>query len=93
MRNARARACIDLLMQSRALEVESLADPRCFGPRIGNEPFTEGFLLPRDMPKYDGSVNPEDWLIDYVTTVGIATGNRRVSVCYVPLMLLDSARI
>ena len=56
-------------------------------PRIRDEPFPKGFSLPRDTPKYNGSVKPEDWLIDYSTTVSIANGNMRVAVKYVPLML------
>ncbi|KAI4976047.1 hypothetical protein ZWY2020_049654 [Hordeum vulgare] len=34
---------------------------------------------------------PEDRLIDYTTVVGITTGNKRVAVRYVPLMLAGSA--
>src|ERR1041385_1195353 len=48
--------------------------------------------MPRDPPKYNGSVKPEDWLVDYMTAVGIAGGGRRVDVRYAPLMLQGSAR-
>ncbi|KAK1642782.1 hypothetical protein QYE76_060587 [Lolium multiflorum] len=65
--------------------------PKCFGPRILNEPMVDGFQLPRDTPKYDGTAKPEDWLLDY-STVGIAKGNKRWAVRYSPLMLLGSAR-
>ena len=61
--------------------------PPCFGLRIWDEPFPKGFTLPRDTPKYTGSVKPEDWLIDYSTAVSIANGKNRVAVKYVPLML------
>jgi hypothetical protein len=44
------------------------------------------------MPKHTGAVKPEDWLSDYVTTVDIAGGNKRIAVRYVPLMLTRSAR-
>ena len=57
------------------------------GPRIRDEPFPKGFTLPRDTPKYTGSVKPEDWLVDYSTAVNIANGNKRVAVKYVLLML------
>ena len=60
-----ARHRIDRL----ALEEEDDVGPPCFGPRIRDEPFPKGFSLPRDMPKYNGSVKPEDWLIDYSTAV------------------------
>ena len=54
--------------------------------------FPKGFTLPRDTPKYTGSVKLEDWLVDYSTTVNIANGNKRVTVKYVPLMLQGTAR-
>ena len=87
-----ARHRIDRLARSLALEEEDDVGPPCFGPRIRNEPFPKGFSLPRDTPKYNGSVKPEDWLIDYSTAVSIANGNRRVAVKYVPLMLQGMAR-
>ncbi|KAK1556108.1 hypothetical protein QYE76_037138, partial [Lolium multiflorum] len=77
--------------QSRIAEEEP-AGPKCFGPRILNEPMVDGFQLPRDTPKYDGTAKPEDWLLDYSTAVGIAKGNKRWAVRYSPLMLLGSAR-
>ncbi|MCY3297055.1 hypothetical protein ECD90_09085, partial [Acinetobacter pittii] len=65
--------------------------PTLLWPRIRDEPFPKGFSLPRDTPKYNGSVKPEDWLIDYSSAVSIANGNRRVAVKYVPLMLQGMA--
>ena len=53
-----ARHRIDRLARSLALEEEDDVGPPCFGPRIRNEPFPKGFSLPRDMPKYNGSVKP-----------------------------------
>ncbi|KAK1646457.1 hypothetical protein QYE76_064262 [Lolium multiflorum] len=46
-------------------------------------PMVDGFQLPRDTPKYDGTAKPEDWLLDY-STVGIAKGNKRWAVRYSP---------
>ena len=69
------------------MEEEDELGPPCFGPRIRDEPFPKGLTLPRDMPKYTGTVKPEDWLIDYSTVVNIANSNKRVAVRYVPLML------
>jgi hypothetical protein len=37
----------------------------------------DGFQLPRDTTKYDGTTKPKDWLLDYSTTVSIAKGNKR----------------
>ena len=66
--------------------------PSCFGPHIRDEPFPKGLSLPRDTPKYNGFMKPEDWLVDYSTAVSIANGNKRVAVKYVPLMLQGTAR-
>ena len=87
-----ARHRIDRLHRSLALEEEDELGPPCFGPRIRDEPFPKGFTLPRDTPKYTGSVKPEDWLVDYSTAVSIANGNKRFTVKYVPLMLQGTAR-
>ncbi|KAK1685229.1 hypothetical protein QYE76_046077 [Lolium multiflorum] len=87
-----ARDRLDRLVESRIAEEEAPACPKCFGPRIANEPMLDGFQLPRDTPKYDGTAKPEDWLQDYSTAVGISRGNKRWAVRYSPLMLVGSAR-
>ncbi|KAK1653227.1 hypothetical protein QYE76_071032 [Lolium multiflorum] len=74
---ADARDRLDRLIESRIAEEEAPACPKCFGPRIANEPVLDGFQLPRDTPKYDGTAKPEDWLLDYSTAVGISRGNKR----------------
>ncbi|KAK1606273.1 hypothetical protein QYE76_029946 [Lolium multiflorum] len=79
-----ARDRLDRLVESRITEEEGPAGPKCFGPRILNEPMIDGFQLPRDTPKYDGTAKPEDWLQDYSTAVGIAKGNKRWAVRYSP---------
>ncbi|KAK1695823.1 hypothetical protein QYE76_012520 [Lolium multiflorum] len=65
-----ARDRLDRLVESRITEEEGPAGPKCFGPRILNEPMIDGFQLPRDTPY--GTAKPEDWLQDYSTAVGIA---------------------
>ncbi|KAI5016516.1 hypothetical protein ZWY2020_006367 [Hordeum vulgare] len=89
-RDARRRVVI--LAKLALLEEDGPVGPACFGPRIRGEPFPQGFTLPRDTPKYNGTTKPEDWLIDYTMAVGIARGNKRVTVHYVPLMLDGSAQ-
>ncbi|KAK1599869.1 hypothetical protein QYE76_018449 [Lolium multiflorum] len=79
-----ARDRLDRLIESRIAEEEAPACPKCFGPRIANEPVLDGFQLPRDTPKYDGTAMPEDWLLDYSTAVGISRGNKRWAVRYSP---------
>src|SRR4051812_45077884 len=87
-----ARHWIGRLARSLALEEEDAMGLPCFGPRICDEPFPKGFLLPRNTPKYNGSVKPKDWLVDYSTAVSIANDNKRVARKYVPLMLHGTTR-
>ena len=87
-----ARHRIELLEKEAQEDEEGEAGPPCFGHRIRTEKFPKGFTLPRDTPKYNGAVKPEDWLSDYLTAVRIAGGNRRVAVRYAPLMLQGTAR-
>ncbi|KAK1649163.1 hypothetical protein QYE76_066968 [Lolium multiflorum] len=42
-----ARDRLDRLVESRIAEEEGPAGPKCFGPRILNEPMIDGFQLPR----------------------------------------------
>ena len=57
------------------MEENNAVGPTCFVPRIWDEPFTKGSSLPRDTPKYNDTVKPEDWLIDYTTAIGITGRN------------------
>src|SRR3954471_6795244 len=83
---------IELLEKDAQEEEEGAAGLACFGHRVRTEQFPKGFTLPRDTPKYNGSVKTEDWLTDYMTAVRIAGGSRRLAVRYAPLMLQGSAR-
>src|SRR4051812_3570770 len=87
-----ARHRIELMEKDAQEEEEGVAGPSCFCHRIRTEQFPKGFQLPRDTPKYNGSVKPEDWLTDYMTAVRIAGGRRCLAVRYAPLMLQGSAR-
>src|SRR4051812_7126896 len=87
-----ARYRIEQLQQDNHPEDDAPAGPTYFRPRIQQEQFPKGFTLPRYTPKYNGSVKPEDWLVDYMTAVGIARDSRRVVVWYASLMLQGSAR-
>src|SRR4051812_46762620 len=57
-----ARDRLDRLPLSQELEETGPVGPTCFGPRIRGEPFTKGFTLPRDTPKYNDTVKLEDRL-------------------------------
>lgn len=72
-----ARYKLDRIYLSEMLETQGPPGPACFGPRIMREPPVPGFQLSRGTKTYNGSTKPEDWLIDYVTAVHIAGGNRR----------------
>src|SRR3954464_1685493 len=87
-----ARHRIEQLQQDNQAEDDVPPGPTCFGPRIRQEQFPKGFTLPRDTPKYNGSLKPEDWLVDYMTAVRIAGGSWRLAVRYAPLMPQESAR-
>ena len=82
-----ARHRIELLEREAQQEEQGAAGPACFGYRIWTERLPKGFTLPRDTPKYNGFIKPEDWLTDYMTAVGIAGGSRHVAIRYAPLML------
>src|SRR3954464_8891359 len=56
-----ARPRIELLEKEVQEDEEGEAGPLCFGHLIRTEKFPKGFTLPRDTPKYNGAVKPEDW--------------------------------
>ena len=78
--DADARHRLDQLACSLEVEESGAIRPACFGPRIREEPFPKGFMLPRDTPKYNGTVKPEDWLTDYTTAIGITGANLCLAV-------------
>ncbi|KAK1683460.1 hypothetical protein QYE76_044308 [Lolium multiflorum] len=55
---ADARDRLDRLVESRIVEEEGPAGPKCFGPRIANEPMIDGFQLPRDTPNAGRCATP-----------------------------------
>ena len=67
--------------------------PPCFGPWIMNEPAVPLFQLGRVTKPYNSSTKPQDWLIDYVSSVHITGGNRRWAVRYLPHILEGPAQI
>lgn len=85
--NTDTRHRIEKLALSLQLQEDNAAGLACFGPCIRDKPFTKGFTLPRNTPKFNDTIKTEDWLTDYSTVVGIAGGNRRLAVRYAPLML------
>ena len=52
--DADARHRLDQLARSLEVEESGAIGPACFGPRIREEPFPKGFMLPRDTPSITG---------------------------------------
>ena len=68
------RLRLDRIYQSEEIEEQGPPGPRCFGPRIMQEPAVQYFQLGRGTKPYNGSTKPQDWLTDYVSSVHIAGG-------------------
>jgi hypothetical protein len=65
--------------------------PRCFGASVLVERFPENFKAPRDVPKYDGKINPTTWK-DYEMAMTIQNASEMIMARYMPLMMKDAAR-
>jgi hypothetical protein len=48
----------------------------CFTQRVRRTQVPKGFKLPHDQQKYNGSQEPELWLLDYLHAVKILGGSR-----------------
>jgi hypothetical protein len=46
----------------------------CFTHRFRRTPVPKGFKLPHNQQKYDGSQEPQSWLLDYLQAVKILGG-------------------
>ena len=87
-----SRHRLDRPRMSEKIEEEGPPGPKCFGPRIMREPPVANFQLPRGVRLYNSSMNPANWLSDYVTACYVAGGNRRWAIRYIPQMLEGPAR-
>jgi hypothetical protein len=56
------------------------------------EKFPDNFKTPRDLPKYDGKINPTTWLEDYQIAMYIQGASDMIMTLYMPLMMKDAAR-
>jgi hypothetical protein len=64
----------------------------CFTRRVRITPVPKGFKLPHDQQKYDGSQEPQSWLLDYLQAVKILGGTRETTVQSLQLHLTGAAR-
>jgi hypothetical protein len=55
-------------------------------------PVPKGFKLPHDQQNYDGSQEPQSWLLDYLQAVKILGGTKEMAMQSLQLHLTDAAR-
>jgi hypothetical protein len=64
----------------------------CFTRRVRITPVPKGFKLPHDQQKYEGSQEPQSWLLDYLQAVKILGGTREIAMQSLQLHLTGAAR-
>jgi hypothetical protein len=65
----------------------------CFTRRVRITPVPRGFKLPHDQQKYDGSQEPQSWLLDYLQAVQILGGTKKTTMQSLQLHLTGAARL
>jgi hypothetical protein len=64
----------------------------CFTRRVRITPVPKGFKLPHDQQKYDGSQEPQSWLLDYLQAVKLLGGTKETAMQSLQLHLTEAAR-
>jgi hypothetical protein len=64
----------------------------CFTHRVRTTPLPKGFKLPHDQQKYDGSQEPQSWLLDYLQAVKILGGTKETAMQSLQLHLTGAGR-
>jgi hypothetical protein len=64
----------------------------CFTRRVRMTQVPKGFKLPHDQQKYDGSQEPESWLIDYLQAVKILGGSKAIAMQSLQLHFTGAAQ-
>jgi hypothetical protein len=64
----------------------------CFTRRVRTTPVSKGFKLPHDQQKYDGSKEPQSWLLDYLQAVKILGGMKETAMQSLQLHLTGATR-
>jgi hypothetical protein len=64
----------------------------CFTRRVCITPVPKGFKLPHDQQKYDGSQEPQSWLLDYLQVVKLLGGTKEIVKQSLQLHLTGAAR-
>jgi hypothetical protein len=64
----------------------------CFTRRVRITPVPNGFKLPHDQQKYDGSQEPQSWLSDYLQAVKLLGGTKEIAMQSLQLHLIGAAR-
>jgi hypothetical protein len=63
----------------------------CFTRRVRTTPVPNGFKLPHDQQKYDGSQEPSSWLLGYLQVVRIFGGSKETTMQSLQLHLTGAA--
>ena len=63
-----------------------------FTRRVRKTRVPSGFKLPDNYKKFDGSQDPEDWLIDYLETVKLVVETRATAMQSIQVQLSGAAR-
>jgi hypothetical protein len=64
----------------------------CFTRIVHTTPVPKGFKLPHDQQKYDGSQEPQSWLLDYLQAIKILGGSKETAMQSLQLHLTGAAR-
>jgi hypothetical protein len=64
----------------------------CFTHRVRTTPVPNSFKLPHDQQKYDGSQEPQSWILDYLQAVKILGGTKETAMRSLQLHLTGAVR-
>jgi hypothetical protein len=64
----------------------------CFTHRVCTTPVPKGFKLPHDQQKYDGSLEPQSWLSDYLQAIKALGGTKETAMQSLQLHLTGATR-
>ena len=65
----------------------SRVGPPCFGPMVRGERYPVPFRAPKEIEKYEPSLDPGIWIDSYLMAMGIAGHSDLLAARYLPLMM------
>jgi hypothetical protein len=66
--------------------------PQCFGPMVRGERYPNPFRTPKEIKKYEPTLDPVVWIDSYLMAMGIADHTDMLTARYLPLMMEGSTR-